>query len=124
MKHFLSFALAALVAFGSVRAETTGKTVDDDLQRYHPAPYVQVQHPDWTKNAVLYQVNLRQFTPEGTLAAAEKQLPRIKALGADIVWLMPIHPIGQKNRKGRSRQPVFGARLPGASTRNSARSTT
>ena len=100
MKHFLSFALATLVAVSSARAETTAKPMDDELQRYQPAPYVRVQHPDWTKDAVLYQVNLRQFTPEGTLAAAEKQLPRIKALGADIVWLMPIHPIGEKNRKG------------------------
>jgi glycosidase len=105
MKNFLLLALASLVAVCSARAETTGKPMDDELQRYQPAPYVRVQHPDWSKNAVLYQVNLRQFTQEGTLAAAEKQLPRIKALGADIVWLMPIQPIGDKNRKGSLGSP-------------------
>lgn len=72
----------------------------DALQDYQPEPYVRVKHPGWTKDAVLYELNLRQFTPEGTLAAAEKQLPRLKALGVDVIWLMPIHPIGEKNRKG------------------------
>jgi glycosidase len=64
-----------------------------------------VQHPQWSKNAALYEINLRQFTPEGTLASAEKQLPRLKALGVDILWLMPIHPIGVKNRKGSLGSP-------------------
>ena len=52
------------------------------------------------RNASLYEINLRQFTPEGTFAAAQAQLPRLKTLGVDILWLMPIHPIGQKQRKG------------------------
>ena len=72
---------------------------------YAPKPYVQVQHPAWARNATLYQVNTRQFTPEGTLRAAEAQLPRLKALGVDILWLMPIHPIGEKNRKGSLGSP-------------------
>jgi glycosidase len=59
-----------------------------------------MQHPEWTKNASIYEVNVRQFTPEGTFTAFQKQLPRLKAMGVDIVWLMPIHPIGVKNRKG------------------------
>ena len=78
---------------------------DDDLKRYRPAPYVRVQHPQWSKNATLYEINLRQFTPEGTLVSAEKQLPRLKALGVDILWLMPIHPIGVRNRKGSLGSP-------------------
>ncbi len=56
--------------------------------------------PDWAKNATIYEVNVRQFTPEGTFAAFEKHLPRLKAMGVDILWLMPINPIGEKNRKG------------------------
>ena len=64
------------------------------------APRYEVDHPAWSRNASLYEINLRQFTPEGTFAAAQAQLPRLKALGVDILWLMPIHPIGQKNRKG------------------------
>ncbi|MBI1193379.1 MAG: alpha-amylase [Bacteroidetes bacterium] len=56
--------------------------------------------PDWTKDAVSYEVNVRQYSPEGTLAAVEKELPRLAAMGVDILWLMPIHPIGIENRKG------------------------
>ena len=55
---------------------------------------------DWAKNASIYEVNVRQFTPEGTFSAFEKHLPRLKAMGVDILWLMPINPIGEKNRKG------------------------
>lgn len=57
-------------------------------------------HPDWTYNAVVYELNVRQYTPEGTFAAAAEHLPRLKELGVDIVWLMPIYPIGVKERKG------------------------
>lgn len=56
--------------------------------------------PEWSNNAVIYEVNLRQHTEEGTFVAFTKDIPRIKGLGADILWLMPIHPIGVKNRKG------------------------
>lgn len=73
--------------------------------RYAPAPYMKLAHAEWTRDAVLYQINTRQFTPEGTFAAAEKQLPRLKGLGVDILWLMPIHPIGEKNRKGSLGSP-------------------
>jgi glycosidase len=57
-------------------------------------------HPEWAKNAVIYEVNLRQYTPEGTFKAFEQHLPRLKAMGVDILWLMPVNPIGIKNRKG------------------------
>ncbi len=59
-----------------------------------------VVHPEWAKNAVIYQVNVRQFSPEGTFAAVEPQLDRLAELGVDILWLMPIHPIGVEGRKG------------------------
>jgi glycosidase len=72
---------------------------------YEPATFVKIEHPDWSKNATIYQINLRQFTAEGTLRAAESHLPRLKELGADILWLMPIHPIGEKNRKGTLGSP-------------------
>jgi 1,4-alpha-glucan branching enzyme len=64
-----------------------------------------VRHPEWCKDAVIYQVNQRQMTPEGTFRAAEAHLPRIRNLGADIVWLMPVNPIGEVNRKGRLGSP-------------------
>jgi glycosidase len=56
--------------------------------------------PEWAYNATIYEINVRQFSKEGTFTAVTKQLPRLKAMGVDIIWLMPIHPIGIKNRKG------------------------
>ena len=54
----------------------------------------------WRDNAVIYELNVRQFTPAGTFAAAEERLPALRDLGVDIVWLMPVHPIGVEGRKG------------------------
>jgi len=58
------------------------------------------QKPEWLKDAVLYEVNIRQYTPEGTFRAFVQHLPRLKDMGADILWLMPVHPISEENRKG------------------------
>ena len=52
------------------------------------------------ENSVVYEMNVRQYTPEGTFAAAQQELPRLAELGVDIVWLMPIYPIGIEGRKG------------------------
>lgn len=49
---------------------------------------------------MLYELNVRQFTPEGTFAAARERLPFLRSLGIDAIWLMPIYPIGQEGRKG------------------------
>ena len=49
---------------------------------------------------VIYSIYVRNHTPEGTFRAVISDLDRIKALGTDIIWLMPIHPIGEKGRKG------------------------
>jgi len=56
--------------------------------------------PDWAKDLSIYEVNVRQFTEAGTLKEFEKHLPRLKEAGVGILWLMPINPIGEKNRKG------------------------
>jgi glycosidase len=63
------------------------------------SPDVKANYPDWAKNAVIYEVNVRQYTPEGTFKAFEANLPRLKELGVDILWFMPINPIGIKDRK-------------------------
>lgn len=55
---------------------------------------------DWLSGASIYEVNVRQYTPEGTLSAFAKHLPRIRNMGVDILWFMPLTPISQKNRKG------------------------
>lgn len=77
----------------------------DSANPYEPQPYVEVAAPEWAANAVIYQMNIRQFTSEGTFAAAQEQLPRLAEMGVDIVWLMPIHPIGEIHRKGGMGSP-------------------
>ncbi len=57
-------------------------------------------HPEWCYDAVLYEMNIRQLTPQGTLRAAMDRLEFLRQLGIDAIWLMPIYPIGKENRKG------------------------
>lgn len=85
--------------------------IDDMIYRFFllisllfaaPAAAQVVQHPHlaWTRNANIYEVNIRQFTPEGTIKAFEKHLPRLQKMGVKILWVMPVQPIGVKDRKG------------------------
>lgn len=55
---------------------------------------------NWAVNGTIYELNTRQLTPEGTFKAATAELEKIKELGVDIVWVMPVQPIGKKDRKG------------------------
>ncbi|RYZ24107.1 MAG: DUF3459 domain-containing protein [Chitinophagaceae bacterium] len=61
----------------------------------------QNSHPSWINNGNIYEVNVRQYTPEGTFKAFEKHLPRLKAMGLQTLWFMPIQPISVKDRKGK-----------------------
>jgi len=54
----------------------------------------------WIKNSNVYEVNLRQYTTEGTFNAFAKELPRLKEMGVETLWFMPITPISQQYRKG------------------------
>ena len=57
-------------------------------------------HVPWSHQTNIYEVNVRQFTPEGTLKAFEAHLPRLQQMGVSLLWFMPIQPIGKKERKG------------------------
>ena len=58
------------------------------------------QAPEWTKDKTIYEVNIRQYTQEGTFDAFATHLPRLEKMGVGILWLMPVQPIGELNRKG------------------------
>ncbi|QZH73776.1 MAG: alpha-glucosidase C-terminal domain-containing protein [Erythrobacter sp.] len=109
MKKLLTVSALALLAGGTAFAMTSGAdepgAQEATAETWAPQPFVQIEAPEWTRNAVLYQINTRNFTAEGTFAAAEAELPRLKELGVDILWLMPIHPIGVENRKGTLGSP-------------------
>ena len=61
--------------------------------------------PEWLADATIYEVNLRNYTKEGTIQAFQSHLPRLEALGVKILWLMPVYPIGEQNRKGTLGSP-------------------
>ncbi len=89
MKRILIFIAAILVIMSACKPKPEPAT--------RPGKLV---HVDWSRDATIYEVNVRQYTPEGTFKAFQQQLPRLKKMGVDILWLMPINPIGVKNRKG------------------------
>jgi glycosidase len=58
------------------------------------------QTVDWAHTTNIYEVNVRQYTPEGTFNAFAKELPRLKDMGVHTIWFMPVTPISVLNRKG------------------------
>jgi len=93
------FALAACAA-PAPASYGTGSVAPAPVAARALPPADTTFHPSWSKSATIYEVNVRQYTPEGTFAAFQRHLPRLKAMGVDILWLMPVQPIGVKNRKG------------------------
>src|SRR5665647_718789 len=56
-------------------------------------------HPSWSEQSNIYEVNLRQYTASSSIKDFEKSLPRLKKMGVEILWFMPINPIGIEERK-------------------------
>jgi alpha-amylase len=92
MRKFLPFiALLTCLAYASCKTIATSKTDDT----------VQVEgHPGWILQGNIYEVNVRQYTPEGTFNAFAKHLDRLSEMGVQTLWFMPINPISVKDRKG------------------------
>jgi alpha-amylase len=57
--------------------------------------------PELAENAVIYEANIRQYSPEGTFNEFTKDISKLKKMGVKVLWLMPIHEIGMKNRKAK-----------------------
>ncbi|MBS1762579.1 MAG: 1,4-alpha-glucan branching protein [Bacteroidetes bacterium] len=56
--------------------------------------------PSFLQKSNIYEINIRQYSAEGTFNAFAEHLPRLRSMGIEILWLMPVHPIGRINRKG------------------------
>lgn len=100
MKTIIYFTISLLIIyFVTVTCNQPNKQVSnsDSIIKVDSS---KIKHLDWSKNATIYEVNIRQFTNEGTFNAFVPHLERLKNMGIDIIWLMPINPIGVKNRKG------------------------
>ncbi len=61
--------------------------------------------PEWLRNGVIYEVNVRTFSSAGNFRGVTEQLSRLKELGVNILWLMPIHPVGRERSKGTYGSP-------------------
>ncbi len=92
MKKILSYSIliCMLISFYACNNSTTKTTVD----------LLQDGHPAWIMQGNIYEVNVRQMTPEGTFAAFAKHLDRLKDMGVQTIWFMPINPISKVDRKG------------------------
>ncbi|MDB5232547.1 MAG: hypothetical protein JWN76_3352 [Chitinophagaceae bacterium] len=84
------YILSALLAFVLFSCRETNK-------QNTPATF---QHPQWIMQGNIYEVNVRQYTAEGTFNAFAKSLDRLKDMGVQTLWFMPINPISKKDRKG------------------------
>lgn len=92
MKRLLLLCSAAVIIFScDEKKEVQGKVETEKIT---------AEHPDWIKQGNIYEVNVRQYTPEGTFNAFSKHLDRLKDMGVQTVWFMPINPISKVGRKG------------------------
>ena len=78
---------------------------ETDLLRSEASKSMAPPAPAWVRDAVIYEVFVRQYSKAGTFAALTADLDRIKELGVDLIWLMPVHPTGRKNAKGSLGSP-------------------
>lgn len=100
LKHLTGLALSAVLLSACSGEPVATPSVPDAV-----TPHAGLSHPDWSRDAVIYEINVRQYSEAGTFAAVQQDLPRLKELGVDILWLMPIHPIGEAKRKGPMGSP-------------------
>ena len=91
MKEIFGILLLHLFVFSGLCQTKTSTKVTGEISNGHPA---------WIMQGNIYEVNVRQYTEEGTLNAFAKHLDRLKEMGVQTVWFMPINPISKVDRKG------------------------
>src|SRR5678815_4977954 len=91
MKKSLLFLLLPLIMFSRKEKDTKPALLSEIKPAVHPA---------WIMQGNIYEVNVRQYTPEGTFDAFAKHLDRLKEAGVQTLWFMPLNPISKKDRKG------------------------
>ncbi len=85
--------LSAMVSIFSCKNSSSEQSINDSATTATSAP-------EWIQQGNIYEVNIRQYTPEGTFKAFEAHLDRLKDMGVQTLWFMPIQPISKKDRKG------------------------
>jgi len=96
-RFYILFCISLLLlGMACQRPAEQPQTAQPEQQDFYQNPAI----PEWSYNANIYEVNLRQYTLEGTIKAFAQHLPRLRDMGVDILWFMPIHPISKAKRKG------------------------
>jgi len=98
IQHKLTWLLAAKV-IGSL---TLNPAIGAEAESSGPSAR---KSPDWLKSSVVYEIFTRNFSKEGDFNGITGRLDELKDLGVDILWLMPIHPVGEKLKKGTFGSP-------------------
>ncbi len=93
-KQYLAYALSLALIYS-----ITEGCNDHQKEKEKEATVEAGGHPGWSVQSNIYEVNLRQYSASGTITAFEKDLPRLKDMGVEILWFMPITPIGLEGRK-------------------------
>src|SRR5574343_149509 len=101
MKRIIVFALTVGLTLPLAAQTTTGTTKPTLSPRMgDKTKAAALQMGAWADNAVIYEVNLRQYTPSGSLREFMPHMDRLSQMGVKILWFMPMQPIGKLNRKG------------------------
>jgi alpha-amylase len=95
MKHHLPVALALVLVIAFTSCKLNNKE-----EEKKPPPPTPTEPPAWISQSNIYEVNVRQFSREGSFKAFSAALPRLKEMGVDILWFMPVTPISKVDRKG------------------------
>ena len=110
VRGLVTASLLAQLASAGVAQEKTARDYSKETAR---------ASRDWVRDGVIYEIFPRAFSPQGNFAGVTAQLDRLKGLGINILWLMPIHPVGRERAKGtigspyavRGALPQLGSRL-------------
>ncbi len=109
ISNILFLSISCLFFLFSCKSDTPKSekvaTAESKKMLQPPQPIKDGIHYGWLKNANVYEINTRQYTEEGNFNGILKHLPRLRKMGIDIIWLMPIHPISQTKRKGSLGSP-------------------
>lgn len=92
-KFILVFAIAFSILYSCKEAPKVEVKTSEELSDISPVS------PEMTENAVIYEANIRQYSPEGTFNAFAKDIPQLKELGVKIIWVMPVNPVSKIKRK-------------------------
>jgi glycosidase len=103
-------AVVVLSTLFSCKKESSEKTTASEKKEQ-----IVAFQPNMEENAVIYEVNIRQYSPEGSFNAFTKDIPQLKELGVKIIWVMPIFPISQTKRKATGGDnSKFASEMPAA----------